>query len=653
MAAAAVDGSSGKSSAGAAAVNPTAGAAGVATTSNSSGAAAPEMRSRAEPAAWRMMGYDERNTYFNPHETTLSVDNAKQLAEKWRFTVSGIPVGTPVIADDKVFLLTSGGTYALDFETGKQLWFRNDIIGSASPAYGGGFVYVQNSIPPLVYKLNPADGTTVWGPVRNCDDDTTCAGESSPILVGDTLYVGMERNLAEASLYAADCNGVRGGVRALDIATGAERWIYHTVPDSTEGGENGASVWSTISVDVAAGMAFATTGNNFTVAGPNGDAIHAFDLASGERRWVFQSRVDAYSAADLFADLDVRDLDFGANPIMADVAGLRLTAAGDKGGTFWVLDRETGKIVWSRDDLAPTHNALHGGIFINGAFDGEAFYVVANNGIAGGAVLHRLEAAAGKSTWSKRFEATTWGAVSLANGLLFVPNDTVLYVMNAKTGEVVTQFETGGTIGGGAAAVVRGRVVVKSGMVWTDPTCRPNDHFICYALPSDAGAGPVRSGAADPAREATFSAVYDSVIVNAGCNSGQCHSRSAAGALDMMSKPVAYANLVDIAAMGRAAAGGCAGSAFGGRRIRFRQLECTNDYRHVAARNAKPERHDYGARWNLHESAPGKTPRHRLHSVYMNRAAVVDTLCGAMGTTERCGCAGGVRLDQPARMSKR
>lgn len=175
--------------------------------------------------------------------------------------------------------------------------------------------------------------------------------------------------------------------------------------------------------------------------------------------------------------------------------------------------------------------------------------------MAGGAIVHRLDAAQGTSTWSKRLNATTWGAVSLANDLLFVPNNTVLYVMNAKTGDVLTEFETGGTIGGGAAAIVDGRVVVKSGMAWTDPSCQPNDQVICYALPADSGVNPAAGaggagGAASPAQNATFSAVYDGVILNGGCNSGQCHSLAAAGALDMMAKAVAYANLVGIAAMG-------------------------------------------------------------------------------------------------------
>lgn len=230
------------------------------------------------PDKWRMMGYDEKNWYFNPNETTISPQNAAQLTEKWRFKVSGFPIGTPVIAEGKVFAMAQGGIYAIDLETGKQLWSRTDIVGSAAVAYKDGFIYAHHSaVPPKVCKLKASDGKTVWGPVLNCPDERSCSGESSPIIVDNTVYVGMENNIAEASFSGADSNGKRGGVRALDAETGAMRWLYHTIPEANMTGENGASVWSTVSIDTASNTLFATTGNNFSVGGPNGDAFHAVD----------------------------------------------------------------------------------------------------------------------------------------------------------------------------------------------------------------------------------------------------------------------------------------------------------------------------------------------------------------------------------------
>src|SRR4029078_7681705 len=101
--------------------------------------------------AWLMMGYDASNTYFNPSEKVISTTNAKMLTEKWRFTVSGLPPGTPVIADGKVFVMATGGTYAIDLETGKEVWKRTDVTGTASVAYEAGFVFAHTSSTAQLY----------------------------------------------------------------------------------------------------------------------------------------------------------------------------------------------------------------------------------------------------------------------------------------------------------------------------------------------------------------------------------------------------------------------------------------------------------------------------------------------------------------------
>jgi outer membrane protein assembly factor BamB len=509
------DGGSSAGTGGSAALTPTAGSraaagsggsnagtAGTAATPPSGAAGTGAPPATAATNTWRMMGYDHRNWYFNPDEKALSVDNAKQLTELWRFTVSGFPVGSPVIADGKVFAIASGGLYAIDLQTGKQAWAHDDIAGSAAVAYEDGFIYVQTSLPPKIYKLNAANGDIVWGPVMNCYDESSCSGESSPIIVDGTVLFGMENNLAEASFNADDARGRRGAVTALDAASGMLRWRYLTIPEDVPGSEDGASVWSTVAVDTATSTVFATTGNNFTVAGTNAEAFHAIDFKTGARRWVSQVRHgDVYTAAQ--GDTQT-DMDFGANPILAEFEGKPLVAAGDKGGAFWTLDRETGKVLWSRDDLAPSHSATFGGIFINGAFDGRAFYVVSNDPASKGSVLHRLDAKDGKTTWKHAFDQNMWGASSLANGLLFVPMNTVLHVMNAETGEELTTFDTGGTIAGGSPAVAQGRVVVKSGLLWADfLATRANDQIICYGLPSSANSGEAGSRAvpsAAPAR---------------------------------------------------------------------------------------------------------------------------------------------------------
>jgi outer membrane protein assembly factor BamB len=429
----------------------------------------------ADPNSWRMMGYDSTNQYFNPAETELSPDNAGSLVEKWRFTVAGFPPGSPVIADGKVFVMATGGTYALDLETGAALWTRMDLSGTASIAYDDGFVYVHTLAAEL-HKLDAIDGTSVWGPAKTYDLEG-CEGVSSPIIAAGKVFVGHSCGGLEARGMAGQALA-RGGVEAHDLETGEKAWTYFTVPDT---GENGAMVWSSVSIDVDGESVFATTGNNYTVAGENSDAFHAIELADGALKWKTQVREGDLWSIPMF--ITGPDTDFGANPILARFDGRDLVAAGDKASAFWALDRATGEILWQREDLSTSHTPNNGGVLMNGAFDGTYFYVVSNQPPQA-SVLHALDPADGADAWTRDFTATAWGAPSVANGVLLVPVDSVLHVLDARSGEELTMFDTGGTIAAGAAAIAQGRVVVKSGLQYVfDSTAKNNNQIICYGLP--------------------------------------------------------------------------------------------------------------------------------------------------------------------------
>jgi outer membrane protein assembly factor BamB len=501
-----------------------------------------------------MMGYDPTNNYLNPEEKILSVSNAPMLKEKWRVKIAGFPPGTPVIADGRVFVHATGGTYAFSLLDGTKLWERTDIAGTSSMAYADGFVYVH-AFTTEVYKLKAEDGTTVWGPVRSFPVDG-CDGESSPIVAGGMVFVGHSCGPMEGAMETQPYEKALGGVEAFDAATGQPVWTYLTVPKT---GENGAMVWSTVSVDVANNMLFAATGNNYTVQGENSDAIHAVDLKAGTRLWKSQVRSDDLWCYT-FPYLIGPDTDFGANPILAEIDGQQIVADGDKGAAFHAFDRKTGKPLWKRESLSASRNQTNGGVLMNGAFDGRYFYVVSNQpgDMVNKAVLHALDPRKmGADAWPPiSLPKFTWGAPSVANGVLVVPNDTDVLVFNAMTGEKLAAFETGGTIAGGAAAIVDGHIVVGSGLDYLfDPSCKPNDEIICYAVP-EAKAPKVEPGGVIAAPSfvpgsPTFGAVYAEIIMGTGCAGGpSCHASTLGGGLVMLSKDAAYKALVGVKAAG-------------------------------------------------------------------------------------------------------
>ena len=505
----------------------------------------------AEPATWTMMGYDNNNNYFQPNETKLNIDNAKDLVEQWRFSVAGFPPGSPVIADGKVFITSSGGVYALDLETGEERWSISDFGATASPAYVDGALFIHTASDAMLYKLDASDGSIVWGPIATYPDNPRCDGTSSPIVAGNKVLVGHSCGLPEVT-GGDDQQNARGGVEAFDAGDGTHLWTYWTVPDS---GENGAMVWSTVSVDLAAGVVFASTGNNYTMVGPHSDSIHAIDLETGERKWHQQVRQDDMWSLGGGVTATGTDTDFGANPILATVDGRKLVAAGDKGGSFWALDRETGEIVWSYEGLSATHSPAYGGVLMNGAFDGNNFYVAANetptlvdDQNVFESTLHVLKDGSDVIP-PKKLGASVWGAPSLANGLLFVPVNSVLRVYNAETGDELTNFDTGGTIAAGAAAIADGYVVVKSGLQYVfAQDALPNNTIICYGLGEPKQ--PEHDAGAASGGEPTWTGVYNDIIVGTGCSgSAACHGGDV-GKLQMKDKDSSYKALVDVDAMG-------------------------------------------------------------------------------------------------------
>ena len=453
------------------------GAAGTTPAGGTGGTGTPAQVPPTPANSWAMMGGDARNTYFNASEKTLSVANAATIQELWTFQTSGYPPGSPVVVNGKIYAMATGATYGVDLNTGKQDWIRTDIVGTASLAYEGGFIYAH-TIDANLWKLNATDGKTVWGPVKTymfVDAD----GTSSPIVGGGKVIVGHSAGVAEVANIAT-APMAHGGVFAADTQTGMEAWHYWTTgtPDSTE---NGAMVWS--SVTIHEGVVYASTGNNYTIQGANSDAIHAIDLASGMKKWVKQVRTTDTWTLTLGGS---EDTDFGANPIIADVNGKKIVAAGDKASAFWALDRDTGNVLWSRTDLSPSHFAANGGVLNNGAFDGQFFYVISNDPTGRKSMLHKLDPVDGKDVWPpKVFPKVTWGLPSLANGLLVVPVDNELVILNAATGDELKRFDTGGTIAAGAAAIVDGKIVVKTGLEYALAILTPvkaNQQIRCYGL---------------------------------------------------------------------------------------------------------------------------------------------------------------------------
>jgi len=242
-----------------------------------------------------------------------SFDPSQGAGAQRRFRHRGVTV-----YKDRVFFTYRNFLYALDRRTGKPL-----------PNFG------DNGRIDMRYGLDrPPESVTI--------------SASSPGVIFEDMII-MPSTVPET------LPGSPGHIRAFDVNTGKQRWIFHTIPHPGEFGydtwppeaykiSGGANPWAGLSVDPKLGMVFAATGSaSFDFYGSNrigddlfADCVIALDARTGKRVWHFQG-----------IHHDVWDLDFPAAPSLVTVTrnGKKVDAVAQiaKTGYVYVLDRHTGE----------------------------------------------------------------------------------------------------------------------------------------------------------------------------------------------------------------------------------------------------------------------------------------------------------------------
>ncbi|MBM4382655.1 MAG: PQQ-binding-like beta-propeller repeat protein [Deltaproteobacteria bacterium] len=448
--------------------------------------------------------------------------NAPSLRLKWSLAIPGANRmrSQPTFAGGALLVGGHDGrVYALDAETGCVRWefvasgeVRSGIAvspwragdASAQPrAYFG-------DVLGNVYAIDAKSGALVWR--QRTDDHPNATITGTPALHGDRVYVpvsSLEVALAVDPKY--ECCKATGAVVAYDAASGAFAWRTPTIAEpavvqsqNRSGtdmyGPSGATIWNTPTIDAARGQLTIGTGENMSSpATLTSDAIMALDLASGAVRWSYQGTAnDVWNTACDTATPDScppekgPDFDFGAGSLLFTAAsGKQLVVAGQKSGDVHALDPDTGALVWK---TKVGRGGIQGGVHFGLAADGSTIYVPITD-MADGRVydspsrpgLHALDALTGQPRWyspaptdvcgERKFchpgvsqAITVLGDVVAAGAM-----DGVIRLHDANTGEVVWSYDTtaehttlsgdsarGGSLGGGAAPVAQGGVLVVS-----------------------------------------------------------------------------------------------------------------------------------------------------------------------------------------------
>ena len=147
-------------------------------------------------------------------------------------------------------------------------------------------------------------------------------------------------------------------MRGFDVRTGKRLWIFHTIPQLGEFGNDtwqndswsytgNAGVWAPFSVDEELGIVYLPvelpTGDYYGGHRPGnglfGESLVAVDLQTGKRVWHYQ-----------FVHHGIWDYDIPCAPILADITvnnrPIKALAQPTKQGFLYVLDRQNGQPVW-------------------------------------------------------------------------------------------------------------------------------------------------------------------------------------------------------------------------------------------------------------------------------------------------------------------
>lgn len=410
---------------------------------------------------WPMYGHDHAQTRTNVAETAISRDRVAKLVKKWDIADLVGVTGTPTVVDGVAhFGDWLGQVWAVRADTGEKVWttaIGGQIIGA--PAIDGDAVYV--AVGNTLHRLDRATGAPAWKAVVH--DHPQAQINASPVVVDGIVLQG---TASYENVIKKDEYGFRGSIGGFDAATGAKRWTFYSTPaDATAGA--GAGIWGTPAVDTKRGLLFVGTGQGLAEpTPPMADSLLAVDYRTGEKKWSRQfTYPDVFSAAYPHG----KDADVGASPNLWTSNGRDLVGAGDKGGTFHALDRDTGDVVW---ETQLTPGSAFGGEIGSAAFvDGT---IVASSNVgdpetnAPTNVTHvfGLDPATGEKRWtSEELAGKIFAPIGAVPGVAFVGTDQArMLALDTATGATLWSMEAPAKTACGPS-IVDGRLLWGYGFI--------------------------------------------------------------------------------------------------------------------------------------------------------------------------------------------
>jgi len=326
--------------------------------------------------SWSAWGGDSHHTgYSSLDQINRSNVNELEVAWKYRTGDEGPTIEcNPIVIGDVMYITSPDlKVIALDAESGSEKWRFDPYKHFDTPKYwhhvnravtywtDGKEERIFAPVGPYLYALDANTGQVdeTFGEEGAIDlrhglvddkRDVSVKMTSPGIIYKDLIIVGP--NVPESH------TSVPGHVRAFDVRTGEQEWIFHTIPQPGEFGHDtwegdswkragGANPWAGMSVDEERGIVYVPTGAtayDFYGGDREGknlfaNTLLALEAETGERIWHQQLVHHGIWDYDLPAPPNLVTVDHRGKPTDA-VAQITKT------GYVYLFNRETGESIF-------------------------------------------------------------------------------------------------------------------------------------------------------------------------------------------------------------------------------------------------------------------------------------------------------------------
>lgn len=324
----------------------------------------------------------------------IRLNNITELELAWEYSSEDVDPDdrsqiqcNPLVIDGTLYGTSARlKLFAIDAETGAHRWTMDPFeqeFGNFGMGVNRGLAWHSDSLGSrilysagsYVFAVDPLNGSLIesFGDSGKIDlhqglgkdiHELFIVNNSPGIVYDDLIILG--------SRVSESTGAAPGHIRAFDVHSGEQKWIFHTIPHPGEFGydtwpENaylnsgGANVWAGFSIDRDRGIVYCPTGSasydfyGGDRAGENlfANCILALNARTGERIWHYQT---------IHHDIWDRDIPSTPNLVRIKKEGKNRDAVAQitKNGLLFVLDRNTGEPLFSIDEVSAPKSQLEG-----------------------------------------------------------------------------------------------------------------------------------------------------------------------------------------------------------------------------------------------------------------------------------------------------